>query len=166
MMPTVSCIGIVLNIISIFYFALLHQQRTFHRLLLLLALVDTLHLICSTITFSLPQLSEHFANYTWRYLVPYTLPLAQTSLTASVYLTVSLTCERFFSVVFPLKQFKHRWLRSSFVLSTPGLLFSVLFSLPNYFQLRTVFVPNATTTTSKFWQVCFLRNKKDHNRVV
>ena len=34
----------------------------------------------------------------------------------------------------------YRWLRSSTALSLPGLLFSVLFTLPNYFQLRTVIV--------------------------
>ena len=32
----------------------------------------------------------------------------------------------------------YRWLRSSVVLSMPGILFAVLFTLPNYFQLKTV----------------------------
>ena len=31
-----------------------------------------------------------------------------------------------------------RWLRSWVVLSVPGMIFSILFTLPNYFQLSTV----------------------------
>ena len=109
LMLVVASIGVLLNILSIFYFSLLHQQKTFHRLLLLLSIVDTVHLICSSLTFSIPYLSSDYSETTWMYLVPYSLPLAQTSLTASVYLTISLTMERFFSVVTPFWQFRHRW---------------------------------------------------------
>lgn len=79
---------------SIFYFAHYKHQRTFHRwnisqkmhnlsnqivqrLMLLLAVVDTMFLCFSILTFSLPQLSEKYAEYHWMLLVPYTLPLAQ-----------------------------------------------------------------------------------------
>ena len=70
-----SKIFIVFN--SIFYFAQLKHQKTFHRLLLVLAMVDTFYLVFSSLTFSIPWLSESYSNNQWMYLVPYTLPLAQ-----------------------------------------------------------------------------------------
>jgi heme/copper-type cytochrome/quinol oxidase subunit 3 len=49
----------------------------FARLLLALAMVDTIHLLSSSLTFSIPHLSTSYSNQEWMYLVPYTLPLAQ-----------------------------------------------------------------------------------------
>ena len=61
----------------------------------------------------------------------------QTTMTASVYLTISLTVERYISVVKPFFHLKNKFSRSSVILAAPGLVFSLLFSLPNYFMLTT-----------------------------
>jgi hypothetical protein len=66
----------------------------------------------------------------------------QTSLTASVYLTISLTMERYFSVVCPFKQIRNSWMKSPLCLSLPGLAFSLVFTLPHYFQMKTITVDN------------------------
>lgn len=152
-MLIVGAVGVILNIISVFYFAKLKHQRTFHHLLLILAVVDTVHLVSSSITFSIPFLSESFSNNLWKYLVPYTLALAQTSMTASVYMTLSLTIERYFSVVCPFMHFRKKWMKSTFLLSFPSLLFSLVFTLPNYFQMRTVLEEDLTLIDEKsdFW---------------
>ena len=55
----------------------------------------------------------------------------------SVYMTISLTVERYISVVHPLLSFRHRFIRSSLYLAAPGMIFSLLFTLPNYFTLYT-----------------------------
>jgi len=137
--------GCFLNIVSIFYFCLLKQQRTFHRLLVILAFIDSIHLLSSAATFSLPQLSETYGAQYWPHIVPFSLPLAQTTVTASAHLTVSITLERYFAVVHPLSHFHRRWVNSAAWLSAPGILFSIIFSLPNYFMLHTV-VQNETET--------------------
>ena len=51
----VASVGIALNVISVFYFYKLKHQRAFHRLLLILAVVDTVHLVSSCLSFSIPQ---------------------------------------------------------------------------------------------------------------
>merc|ERR1712025_3026 len=61
-------------------------------------------------------------------------------MTGSVYLTISLTVERYFSVVKPFYQMRNRWLQSSLCLAIPGIIFSFFFTLPNYFMLKTVFI--------------------------
>ena len=47
------------------------------RLLLVLAVVDSIHLVSSFLTFSLPRLSLQFCRTTYHHIVPITLPLAQ-----------------------------------------------------------------------------------------
>ena len=97
------------------------------RLLLMLALVDTLHLMSSALTFSIANLSPAYSSHAWYYIVPYSLPIAQTTMTSSVYLTVSLTVERYISVVKPFFRLKNKFSQSSVNLATPGLLFALLF---------------------------------------
>ena len=45
LMLIVALMGVGLNTVSVFYFANLKHQRTFHRLLISLALMDNLHLV-------------------------------------------------------------------------------------------------------------------------
>ena len=94
-MLIVAICGVFLNISSVIYFAQLRQQRPFHRfvsphqfsglaphtfrLLLTLAVMDTIHLIASALTFSIPNVSDNYSNNGWPYVVPYSLPIAQVS---------------------------------------------------------------------------------------
>ena len=55
----------------------------------------------------------------------------------SVYMTISLTVERYISVVHPLLSRRHQSIRSCLYLAAPGMIFSLLFTLPNYFALHT-----------------------------
>jgi hypothetical protein len=52
----------------------------------------------------------------------------------SVYLTISLTMESFMSVVYPLLNLRHH---SFFCLAAPGMVFSIILTLPTYFMLNT-----------------------------
>ena len=47
------------------------------RLLVLLGLVDSVHLVTTLCSFSLPTLSQQFRDTTYHHTLPYTLPLAQ-----------------------------------------------------------------------------------------
>ena len=49
---------------------------------MMLALVDTFHLISSALTFSIAKLSPAYSSYAWCYIVPYSLPVAQVCLKA------------------------------------------------------------------------------------
>ena len=53
------------------------KQILCFRLMLLLAVIDTIFLITSALSFTFPHLNDNYADYTWMYLVPYTLPIAQ-----------------------------------------------------------------------------------------
>ena len=64
----------------------------------------------------------------------------QTSMVMSAYMTVSLTVERYISVVHPLLAIRHQSTRFCIFLASPGLIFSILFTLPNYFLLEIQYV--------------------------
>ena len=55
----------------------------------------------------------------------------------SVYMTISLTVERYMSMVHPLISLRNRFTRSCLYLAAPGMVFSFLFTLPTYFALYT-----------------------------
>ena len=55
----------------------------------------------------------------------------------SIYMTISLTVERYMSVVHPLLSLRFRSSLSWLYLATPGMVFSLFFTLPNYFALYT-----------------------------
>ena len=55
----------------------------------------------------------------------------------SVYMTISLTVERYMSMVHPFISLRNRFTRSCLYLAAPGMVFSFIFTLPNYFALCT-----------------------------
>jgi hypothetical protein len=55
----------------------------------------------------------------------------------SVYMTISLTVERYMSMVHRLISLRHGFTRSCLYLAAPGMVFSFIFTLPNYFALYT-----------------------------
>ena len=74
----------------------------------------------------------------------------------SVYMTISLTVERYMSMVHPLLSLRHRFTRSWLYLAAPGMVFSLLFTLPNYFALHTepiTFDSHTDQDMEKFEQV-------------
>ena len=78
-MMSIGCFGVVSNMVSVIFFFRQRTQRTFHRLLLLLAVVDTVHLVTSILSFSIPILHTSFHKTSYKYTLPYTLPIAQVS---------------------------------------------------------------------------------------
>ena len=55
----------------------------------------------------------------------------------SVYLTISLSVERYISVVHPLVSIRHHSGSSCLPLTLPAVIFSIIFTLPTYFMLDT-----------------------------
>ena len=68
-----------------------------------------------------------------------TLPLStvQTSLVLSVYLTISLSVERYISVLHPLVSIRLHSGSSCLPLALPAVISSIIFTLPTYFMLDT-----------------------------
>ena len=73
----------------------------------------------------------------------------------SVYMTISLTVERYMSMVHPLISLRHRFTHSCLYLAAPGMVFSFIFTLPSYFALCTKhYNTDMQQDTEEFKKVC------------
>ena len=88
------------NLISlcVIYKTDLGFKTSFSRLIASLCIFDTLCILSNLTIFSLPLLSESYRHQVFPNLVPTLLPLAQISLTTSVYTIVAVAVERYITV--------------------------------------------------------------------
>ena len=74
----------------------------------------------------------------------------QTSLVLSVYMTISVSVERYISVVYPLLSLRLYSTHSYLCLALPSVAFSVIFTLPNYFLLSSEVLSRITSKCFPF----------------
>eukprot|EP00090_Calanus_glacialis_P041104 TRINITY_DN7219_c0_g1_i6.p1 TRINITY_DN7219_c0_g1~~TRINITY_DN7219_c0_g1_i6.p1 ORF type:complete len:353 (-),score=61.97 TRINITY_DN7219_c0_g1_i6:158-1171(-) len=133
MFGVIGCIG---NLLCIIIFTQKIAQKSFHHLMLCLAIFDLLYILMSIMLFGLPTLYPYMRKFSWyAYLVPVMLPMAQVGLTGSIYLTVAISIERYTTVVHPFFKLSHAW--SSCIYILPVAAFSILYNIPKFFELTT-----------------------------
>jgi hypothetical protein len=108
-----------------------HNASSFSNLLQGLAIFDALFLFIAIISFGIPQLSEWYSEYVFVHIMPVALGLLHTFRVGSVYVTLSVTFERFHAIICPLRQF--RWKKH---LLTMSVAFSLIYNIPKYFEMK------------------------------
>ncbi|CAH0559345.1 unnamed protein product [Brassicogethes aeneus] len=104
-----GCLGILGNIISMIILSRPQMRSSINYLLIGLALSDTLLIITSILLFGLPGIFPYsgflfnYYYYVYAHIVPVVYPLGLMAQTASVYLTVTVSLERFVAVCHPLR---------------------------------------------------------------
>jgi len=134
--PIVGTFGIAGNIVSILVLSKKEFQETFHRLLICLALVDIVFIVCAIITCVIRTHSllegEHWRI--WEPIFLFSIPMGGCALVTSMYLTVSISVERYFGICFPLHS-RVRGGRRLVLYLLPVLLFSLAFNLPKFLEI-------------------------------
>jgi len=133
----VGILGIVGNVAAITVFARQHLQKNFHALMMSLAAFDLLYILASILLFSIPQFSSNYKQSAfYNYILPWVLPLAQVSITGSIYFTMAITVERYVCVCWPFYRVSHTWPAKMMVI--PLVAFSFLYNTPKFFELHTI----------------------------
>ena len=135
LLPTIGFFGIIANTAAILYFR--RQRRvteTYHGLLLVLAIVDSLLILSCFCTFLLPILLDSSIRKSDWYYVMWILPIAHVLCTANVYLTAALSVDRYISICKPLFYRGHPWTRRGVII--PILVFSLVYNIPKFFELQ------------------------------
>ena len=117
-LPTISIFGLLGNFASILVLRSYHLdmkvrlkirnkllkpminifQVTFRHILVMMAIFDTMFVLCMIISFSLPLTWETWKASVHPYLFPWVSPILQISLNGSIWSTVAIAMERFLSI--------------------------------------------------------------------
>lgn len=135
----VGVLGIIGNCWLLGMFAKLHDKLNFHRLMMTLAIYDNIYVLLCLIIFSMPQIFEDYKLHGYHfYIAPKALAVVQMSLTGSVYCTVSISIERYLTVCHPFYIAAKKWSSKRYII--PIVIFSVLYNISRFFELRTNYV--------------------------
>lgn len=136
----VALFGILGNILSMVILSRPQMKSSISAVLFGLAACDTLLLVTSVLLFSLPTVypyTGHLFGYYYVWYPKLTLfifPMAMAAQTASTYLTITVSFERFLVVYFPLQS--RRWLNyeRARIYVILILLFSFIYNIPRFFE--------------------------------
>ncbi|XP_060526784.1 FMRFamide receptor [Cylas formicarius] len=109
LLNVIGCFGILGNLISMIILSRPQMRSSINYLLIGLARIDTVLIITSILLFGLPGIypySKHLFLYYFRvypHIAPFVYPLATVMQTASVYLTMTVSLERYVAVCHPLR---------------------------------------------------------------
>ena len=92
---------------------------------------DLVYLVVGIAIFGLPALSEYYHKKLLHYVVPICFGFGHIGRVGSVFITMSVTIERYFAIVHPLKHFSGKRM----LLITPMIL-SVLYNIPKFFEFQ------------------------------
>ena len=152
----VGVIGIIGNVGAVFHFA--HYKRFKHRfyaLMLVQALVDIL-VIASFIWFcSVPEfLDSTKQTHQWSIWL---YPIFNTLVTATIFLTVTISLDRYLAICKPLWYHATSW-RLKHVL-VPIFIFSVIYNIPRYFELEWMNLSISEVPFMQVWPTKLRRNQ-------
>ena len=101
LIPVITVFGLTGNLTTIYVLCSpsVDIKVTFRHIITMLAMFDSLFILMATLTFSMPLLWPTWKLWIHPLLLPYFLPAIQISLNGSIWCTVMVAMERYFSVV-------------------------------------------------------------------
>lgn len=142
LLNVIGFFGILGNIISMIILSRPQMRSSINYLLIGLARIDIALIITSILLFGLPGIYPYTGTmFTYFYIVcphmvPVVYPLANLVQTASVYLTLTVSLERFVAVCHPLRARSLCTCGRAKLYVMGIMIFSVIYNLPKFFEGR------------------------------
>lgn len=140
-MNLVAFLGILGNILSMVILSRPQMRSSINYLLIGLARCDTIVILTSMLLFGIPAIYPYSGYLFYYYYVihpvisPVVYPLAMTAQTASVYLTLTVTLERYVAVCHPLRARALCTYGRARIYVIAILFFSLLYNLPRFWEV-------------------------------
>ncbi|VDI26462.1 Hypothetical predicted protein [Mytilus galloprovincialis] len=148
-----AIIIIVLGLVGNSLTVIVLTRRTMHSstncYLTALAVWDGMVLLGTFCLMVLPQLSVGFKGYVFPYIVKYIYPFALIAQTATLWLTVSFTVERYIAVCHPLKAARMCTIARARLVIAFVSVTSFLFNVNRWFDYEIISRDNNTTNTTE-----------------
>ena len=134
-------LGLVGNLLTIVILSQPAMHSSTNVYLTALAAWDSVVLVGTALLIGLPGIPNLtlYMNYIYPYVVCYIYPLALVAQTATIWLTVSFTVERFIAVSHPLKAASMCTIHRAKVVIGCVSIGALIYNLPRWFEYRTVF---------------------------
>lgn len=136
----IGVLGILGNIISMIILSRPQMRSSINYLLIGLARIDTVLIITSILLFGLPGIYPYtgllftYFYVVYPHIIPLVYPLAMMVQTASVYLTLTVSLERFVAVCHPLRARSLCTYGRARIYVLGIVMFSVLYNLPRLWE--------------------------------
>merc|ERR1712223_907851 len=123
------------NALSIVVLSSKEMRSSFNQLLAVLASFDFIYLFVSVMVFGFPKLSSSYAAHILPRAMPIAYGFVHIGRVGSVLLTLSVTVERFFAIVYPLKRIR----RTRFLIYS-SVIGAIAYNIPRFFEFKTNYV--------------------------
>ncbi|XP_060070679.1 FMRFamide receptor-like [Ylistrum balloti] len=144
----IIALGLVGNTLTVIVLTRRTMRSSTNCYLTALAIWDGFVLIGTLILITIPQLSESFRHHAFAYVAVYIYPFALVAQTATLWLTVSFTVERYIAVCHPLKAAQMCTIARARMVIIFVSITSFLFNLSRWFDYRIDYdKDNATNAT-------------------
>ena len=136
----IGSFGIIGNCLLIKMFVKLKEKLNFHHLMITLAMFDSIFILLCMIVFALPEIlpQDYKTEGYYFYISPKAVALLQVAQTGSVYCTIGISLERYLTVCHPFYFSGKKWSARRYII--PIVLFSVLFNITRFFELRAKYI--------------------------
>lgn len=141
---TIGFIGIIGNILSMIILSQSQMHSSITYLLIGLARCDTIFIITSMLMYGFTEIhryTKYFFNYFYfgyPQIAPYIYPLANIAQTASIYLTLMISLERYVAVCHPLHVKSLCTYGRAKISVLSCLIFSIAFNMVRFWEYRTI----------------------------
>ncbi|XP_030372787.1 FMRFamide receptor [Scaptodrosophila lebanonensis] len=140
----VGLLGILGNVISMIILSRPQMRSSINYLLIGLARCDTMLIITSMLLFGIPSVypyTGHFFtyyNYVYPFISPAVFPIGMAAQTASIYMTFTVTLERYVAVCHPLKARALCTYGRAKIYFIVCVCFALAYNSPRFWEVLTV----------------------------
>ena len=144
----IGSLGVLGNTAAIIMFSKKQDKVNFHRILTMLIIFDNCLILFNIIIFIFPHLDTDYRMKTYASVATMIIPLAQISVTGSVYSTVVISIERYMISCKPFFVVSHKWSAKRYTI--PTIIFSVIYNFPKFFELKTGNIIDVETNSTQY----------------
>ena len=123
---------------------LISIQKYISKFFVALSMFDLVYLMIGIAIFGLPVLSMDYKAKIFPFILPIGFGICNIARVGSVFVTMSVTIERYFAIVHPLRVFNQKKL----LLPTP-IFCTLLYNIPKFFELER----SEVSTTDSFQSI-------------